>query len=255
MRCIIINLEQAASRRNEVANEFVTHGVDFEFFKAVDKNYLTKKEIDNVGALHSKFLSKNHPAFIGHVACWMSHVKVWRQAVENGDEMIAIFEDDAKLDPAINFALQEIENLQHSFGIVFLNNRHKHRPFQLLIKVNDQLSLGRIKFNTVGTEGYIITNQAMQFLLDNFPNFTMAIDKLVHAYWIHGLDIYYLKPTVVFHGDDGDHKSTIKQDVGKPPITKRRYYFLQELNYLFGMTIPKRLAYYRQSIKYKTNVI
>ena len=135
MKCFVINLERAVDRRNKVIEEFERRSVQFEFSVATDKLQLHESDLQEVGAFEAKFLNWRYPDFNGHLACWLSHVDVWRKAVKNGYDMIAVFEDDATLSPNINVALNTIEMAKFEFDIVFLNNRHPHRRFRRVSEI------------------------------------------------------------------------------------------------------------------------
>ena len=247
MKCFVINLERAVDRRNKIIDEFKRHSVQFEFFTAKDKLQLNDCDLREVGAFEAKYLNWKYPDFNGHLACWLSHVALWKRAVKNGDNMIAVFEDDAKLSSDINAALDAIEAANSCFDIVFLNNRHPSRHFRELVKLSDRFTLGLIRFATIGAEGYVISKHAMQHLLLTHPNYHIQIDKFLEAYWIHGLTTYYIKPTVVFHGDPTKtHLAYIGSESDAQSIAIPKRTFLQRIRYLFRMSIAKRIGYYRR---------
>ncbi len=247
MKCFVINLERAIDRRKKIIEEFGRQSVQFEFFTAKDKLQLNNRDLQEAGAFEARFLNWRHPDFNGHLACWLSHLELWKKAVKNDENMIAVFEDDATLSPDINVALDAIELASSNFDIVFLNNRHPHRRFREMIKLNDRFNLGLIRFGTLGTEGYVISKHAMQHILNRQFKYHIQIDKFLEAYWIHGLRVYYIQPSVVFHGDPNEtHLAYIGNECDSQSISIPKRIFTQRVRYFFRMSLPRRVGYYHR---------
>ncbi len=248
MKCFVINLEQAIGRRKLITEQFCALGVDFVFSKAKFKDDLTEDDFQYFDARKARFLSTENPYFKGHFACWISHFKVWRIAINNGFDIIAVFEDDAILGPEIKNTISSLEQMQDKFDIVFLNNQHPDRHFHSVMEVSKKVELGLIRYATAGSYGYVITKKAMNRLLNDFQVFNMAVDQLLQATWIHKLVTYYVKPTLVFHPKErGHHYSYIAGDGYKSEIPVRT--IKQKLDYKLNISIPKRLTYYRRIIQ------
>ena len=247
MKCFVINLERAVDRRSKIIDEFKKHGVQFEFFLAKDKLLLNDSDLLEAGAFEAKFLNWRYPDFNGHLACWLSHLGVWKKALENGDNMIAVFEDDVKLSIDINAALDAIEVANSCFDIVFLNNRHPHRRFREMVRLSDRFTLGLLRFGTLGAYGYVISKHAMQHFLREHIKYQIQVDKLLEAYWIHGLTTYYIQPAVVFHGDPNKtHLAYIGSESDYQSIDIPKRTFVQRVRYLFRISVAKRIGYYRR---------
>ena len=246
MKCIVINLERATERREHIIREFGAHDVQYEFFTGKDKRHLTENDFQAYAAYDAKFSNWKHPHFKGHFACWLSHREVWKKAVLDGENMIAVFEDDVKLLPDINDGLKLIEELTDQFDIIFLNNRFPGRPFVPIVKLSDEFMLGLIKFAAVGTEGYVITSRAMRHLLDIFPHFDIEVDRLMSASWLHGLKTFHIQPNCVFHGAKEFHVSSYICVKNEGPNVHRRT-LTQNIRYFFDISVPKRLEFYRRT--------
>ena len=160
--------------------------------------------------------------------------------------MIAAFEDDAGLSPNIRDGLELIEGITGQFEIVLLNNQDPHKHFEPLIEINEKYILGLIRFNTLGSQGYVITNQAMQHLLDAFPHFTLAVDRFLRAFWIHKLENYYIKPKLVFHGTDELKPSSYIEGHGMKSGVRVQT-SSQKFRHLISVSIPKLVRYYRRT--------
>jgi GR25 family glycosyltransferase involved in LPS biosynthesis len=73
--------------------EFEREGLDVEFFRATD---------GKAEAPEALFIPKSE------WGCADSHIRVWRDMVENGHEMALVFEDDITLIPNFTSKLQEV---------------------------------------------------------------------------------------------------------------------------------------------------
>ena len=93
MQAYCINLARNPERRAAAQAEFEREGLDVTFFRATDG----KAEAPE-GLLITK----------SEWGCADSHIRVWRDMVENGHEMALVFEDDISLSPNFNLKLREI---------------------------------------------------------------------------------------------------------------------------------------------------
>jgi GR25 family glycosyltransferase involved in LPS biosynthesis len=93
MQAYCINLERSPERREIVQAEFEREGLDVTFFRATD---------GKVEAPDGLFITKSE------WGCADSHIRVWRDMVENGHEMAIVFEDDITLSPNFTSKLHDI---------------------------------------------------------------------------------------------------------------------------------------------------
>ena len=278
MKNYIINLERATERRELVIEEFAYHGIDFEIVPGVDWLDLTECDVREI--VDPKFLakSKNWPdpmCLHGMLACWLSHRKVWQKALSEGERRIAVFEDDVNLTDDAKSALKAIYKLDNiEFDIVFLYDSYREKQMIPVHKIDDKFALNLVKFTSMGAVSYIINNHAMKALLDQYPLMNMAIDQLMHWYWVTGMRTYILTPQTAFHGDtnpyDSHHsysgESGIYNDTlewKKANSFKFKMYKLKvEMKNLrtfplrlFSKYIPQRLAFYRRIRSERNSVI
>jgi GR25 family glycosyltransferase involved in LPS biosynthesis len=88
-----INLERSKERRASAQNQFESHGLEVEMFNATDGKLEAPSKL---------FITKSE------WGCAMSHVRVWRDIVENGYETSLIFEDDVVLSPNFVEKLEQV---------------------------------------------------------------------------------------------------------------------------------------------------
>ena len=245
MKCVVINLERAPDRRERIAEQFDTLGIEFEFFVGIDGHELPKEDYNRYGDAQSGLVNWEHPNVPGMLGAWISHRQVWQNALVEGLEMVAVFEDDVTLGPNIERALNAVEAaVQDSlvFDIIFLDNRRPYRPFVTLTELDHEFSIGLIRHGNIGASGYIITRNAIEHLLRKYPRMPVAIDQLMHAGWQNNLQTFTMRPQVVFHGVRFvNHGSYVFS-----PIKMKRTW-KQKFLYLFEFSIPKRVSYYRRA--------
>ena len=200
MKKFVINLERSADRRAHITKEFHAYGVEFEILTAKDKFDLTQHDYEEFADSKSESINWSHPIVPGLLACWISHQTVWQHCLEVDElEAVAIFEDDVSLSEEFNHVFSILESKRDLFDIVFLGRRYADKPFKPLIEVGDGFSLGIVKYQDIGMNGYLINRQAMQHLSKQFPKFRdFPIDDILHAPWLTNLRTYILDPAVVF---------------------------------------------------------
>jgi len=245
MKCVVINLERAHDRRKRITQQFENLGIEFEFFVGIDGHALPKEEYFRYGDLQSGLVNWEHPNVPGLLGVWISHRQVWRNALDDGLDMIAVFEDDVTLAPNIEQLLNDVEVFagdRPMFDIISLDDRRPYRPFVSLADINHEFSIGLIRHGNVGASGYIITRSAIQHLLRKYCLMPIALGQLIHAGWQNNLQTFTLRPQAVFHGVRFvNHGSYVASDI------KMKRTWKQKLLYLLEFSFPKRVSYYRRA--------
>ncbi|MBP3090330.1 glycosyltransferase family 25 protein, partial [Neisseria meningitidis] len=166
----VISLASAAERRAHIADTFGRHGIPFQFFDAL----MPSERLEQAMAELVPGLSA-HP-YLSSVekACFMSHVVLWKQALDEGVPYVAVFEDDVLLGEGAEKFLDEDAWLQERFDkdsafIVRLETMFMHvltSPSGVADYCGRAFPL--LESEHWGTAGYIISRKAMRFFLDRF---------------------------------------------------------------------------------------
>ena len=96
-RIFVITLERATDRQEKVKERL--EGLTYEFFYGVDKHTLSWEKVNEEGiyddkrARHLNRYSKG--MILGHIACSLSHRKLYEHIVARQYNRVLIFEDDA----------------------------------------------------------------------------------------------------------------------------------------------------------------
>ena len=163
-----------------MASEFARVGLEHELWPAVDSLALTGKDRDFVDLERRRRLGL-YAIPDGSLANTLSQRAAMRDLVENGPNMMAVFEDDARFDPALPEVLAALEERSDLFDIVKLQRRNFRRAFIRTVPLTSEHWLGRVRFADFGSEGYVITRDAARRLLVRNP----------HADWSGRLNVFY----------------------------------------------------------------
>ena len=243
MKCVVINLKHAVERREQIDRQLTNLNIAYEFCVGVNGSELTEQEIIQHADLCSNLIDWEHPNAPGSLGCWISHRNVWESALNAGEELIVVLEDDAALSPKFANFLEYVARFElPRFDIIFLHNNRPHRPFTSLVSINPEFTLGLVKFWDLGAQGYLITRRAMQTLLHKYPIMPIELDRIMCADWHTNLQSYTLHPPVVYHGESGLglHPSYISSNV------KKKRTFVKKIHNILEFGIPKRVSYYRR---------
>ena len=198
VRVVLINLERARVRRDRMAAAFARTGIEFEIWPAVDARALTDADRRLVDHEARRRLGL-YPIPDGSLANTLSQRAAMRDLVENGPEMMAVFEDDSTLDDALPAVLTALEERSDLYDIVVLQRRNPGRRFVPYISLPTGHTLGRVRFADYGSNGYVITRNAARRFLERTPRMVREIDQALSRFWDNGLNVLYVHPAVVSH--------------------------------------------------------
>ena len=200
----VISLASAKERRAHIADTFGARGIPFQFFDAL----MPSEELEQAMAELVPGLSA-HP-YLSSVekACFMSHVVLWKQALDEGLPYIAVFEDDVLLGEGAEQFLAEDAWLQERFDpdsafIVRLETMFMHvltSPSGVADYCGRAFPL--LESEHWGTAGYIISRKAMRFFLQHFvmlqPEQIKPIDLMMFSDFFdkEGVLVYQVSPAL-----------------------------------------------------------
>ncbi|MGP9871636.1 glycosyltransferase family 25 protein [Neisseria meningitidis] len=200
----VISLASAKERRAHIADTFGARGIPFQFFDAL----MPSKELEQAMGELVPGLVRHNLLSGAEKACFMSHVVLWKQALDEGLPYIAVFEDDVLLGEGAEQFLAEDTWLEERFDpdsafIVRLETMFMHvltSPSGVADYCGRAFPL--LESEHWGTAGYIISKKAMRFFLQHFvmlqPEQIKPIDLMMFSDFFdkEGVLVYQVSPAL-----------------------------------------------------------
>lgn len=196
----VINLDQHKCKY-EKSNKILKNNGFTNIHRISAVNGSKLKNYSKITTLHTQFLL-NEPSYrcshqqlntLGAIGCYLSHIKCWREMIKKGYSSIFIFEDDLELVPNFSEKMTKImENMPDdcdllSFGYIKLLKQHK---FQNIIE--------SVKSKYLGTQGYYITKQGAEKLLQHIFPIEIQIDGYISLMnYFNYINVYFTDKTLV----------------------------------------------------------
>jgi glycosyl transferase, family 25 len=197
MHIYIISLEREQQRRAHIVEQFSNQNISFEFFNAI-----TPATIEHIKGE----LGLGHCTTTLHqkeVACLLSHALMWKKAIEDRLDYIAIFEDDIHLGQNARYFLQDTDWIPDVCEIIKLEKFYKKIGISLGNKqyfLTDHRKLLALVTVHMGGGGYILSQKAARQLLEMLKNNKQLIpvDHLIFREYLklHRQCIYQMSPAL-----------------------------------------------------------
>lgn len=164
-KIFIINLEYRIDRKVHIEKELKKQNItNYEFFKAI------KPSINDVNNWNQKFCeNKNDNYKIGCLGCLLSHYEIIKLSLKRNYKCILILEDDTVFKNNFTNLLNYSTQINHNFDMLYLSGSHlgnTNKISENIIKVN----------GTYTTGSYLITNNAMNYFVNNIKNYNKEVD-------------------------------------------------------------------------------
>ena len=163
MQAYCINLARNPERRAAAQAEFEREGLAVTFFRATD---------GKAEAPEGLFITKSE------WGCADSHIRIWRDVVDNGHEMALVFEDDISLVPNFTSKLREImDELPEDWDYVNLDPNGFYRVD------GKQFSSRLMRGLSLGASAYLISHKcAKQWAMWDSTLLKVQVDSLITQY-------------------------------------------------------------------------
>lgn len=191
-----INLDRRPDRRIEVEIEFEKFGLDVEFWRATDGKKEAPGDID---ITRSEW------------GCADSHIRIWRDMIEHGYNVVLVFEDDVKILPKFNEKMEQVLKEappQWDFiNLGSLDGRDRGAQVSSLLREGA----------TYGTHCYLISNRgARKMAFWDASDLRYGIDLQIarSPYKLYYVDEPLANQMSSIDGKNGAFLSWIKGDIG-----------------------------------------
>ena len=231
--CLLINVDSATDRLQEAKSQLDKQDLHWERLEAVTP----KSEEFVLPEAESKWYRE---LTNGEVACYLSHRKAWRKAIDAEVDYLIVLEDDLVIDGPLKKITDEIIEADMSWDMVKLfetrKSRRELRSLESGVKIVDTPTM------PIATTGYIVKVSSLPRLLESTKRFSRPIDVELKSYWELNLRIYSIYPPPVKISDDND--STIGVRQGDLSAAQR----LGKIKYNFLSSLRARLGYIFRSL-------
>lgn len=195
----VISLESSSLRRASIATQFAAFDMAYEFFDAVTPRG-APAHVD--GYDESEFLLNcGRVATDAEVACYASHLELWRQCAA-ADRPYLILEDDARLTRSFRDGLPALERWVFECGLVraALPLPRQSAP----VARRDSFALHYCRRVPLQALGYAVSPEAARRLARAGGTIEEPVDKFLQRFWRHGQRVYALLPAIVEHSSLAD---------------------------------------------------
>lgn len=183
-KIFIINLKNRLDRKKQIIKELQRVKLDnYEFFRAIKTHDKMVEEWNSkyIVPLPQWFInSGKNPAKYrqGALGCLMSHYEIIKLSKERGYKNVLILEDDTQFVVSdgetfmqkLESYSEQLNKIENIYGLLYLVGNH--RP-QMVKQVSQNLLMTN---HTLTTGSYIISEKAMDLVLDNIKGYNREID-------------------------------------------------------------------------------
>lgn len=231
MKCVVINLADQTARWEAMAAQFTDWPFPVTRFDATSGLRMNEAEI---GALYSPSRNRrqyHQPLARGEIACYASHVAVWRSLLDSDEPCVAVFEDDITLHQEMRAVLGAVKTLGADWGLLKLIGRSKEKIAQAQPWIPGHRLIGYRRVPSL-CSAYIINREGAGQLLSAHVPFGRPADIDMRYWWESGCQVIGVQPYPVSLSGFS-HRSTIgdRSGSGSFAVKLRRLFLLTD--YLF----------------------
>jgi len=234
----LINMDKDKKRLKAITKECDNLNIKFERFPGVNVNNLSKNILD-------KYIPKEIQKYRtnGMIGCGLSHLFVWKDAINKNYKNIVVFEDDISFTDDFNeYFLNVIKEVPEDYDILYLGYK------DTICDPPEDCSYNYVykPYFPLHTHAMIISNKGLKKLVNIINKIDYHIDWLI-AGNIGKLNIYASKKKIV----NQIYKDSNNSNLQKFPKIVNSY-----LDNIYDChNVPQSYEYNFQLYKYKDNII
>lgn len=183
MRILLINLDRSPERLKRMDEVLTGSGLTFERVPAVDGKLLSDAE-------KKRWMpddGKGRRMTAGEIGCFLSHRKCWEAIAAGAESHAVIFEDDIHLGRNATEILSRTDWIPADAEVIkietFLNQAHVDKVETSIVYGR---KLVRLRKNSMGAAGYILSSQAASKLISLSEVFSDPVDEFLFNPKPHG---------------------------------------------------------------------
>lgn len=195
MKIYVISLKRSHDRRQRMMEHMASHGIEFEFFDAVDgqfdhplfSDYDYKKRL---------WLTSGKMPTRGEMGCYASHYLLWMHCI-NTNQPIVVLEDDVILKSSFKKIVSNIMGDVVQLGFVRLEPLVRGKKHECLNRVDNTFFIMENNFN--GTRGYAIAPSAAAKLIKH--RWSLPVDCFIGLPYLHDMTSFVIEPSIIEHDE------------------------------------------------------
>jgi len=191
MRAYVINLDAATDRWASLERSFSTTSLTLHRIAGIDGRAL-RFPCQDYSEARFRWLH-GRPTSLGHVGCYLSHVRAMRAFLATDDTHALIGEDDVILGPDFESILNAALRYSRHWNVLRLTGLSRGVPLGVARLTGDHflcVSLGRLK----GTGAYIVDRKAAHAFIKHLLPMWLPIDHAMDREWFFGICAAYVLP-------------------------------------------------------------
>jgi glycosyl transferase family 25 len=190
----VINLDHAKRRLEKFNDRMNTLGLSYTRFTAVDSNVLSADTIQQ-SVTGDQMSIRKRPMTNAEIACYLSHIALWKKIRAAKSPAAFIFEDDAVLVSDAPEIMKMISSRPPDWDMLKLFSDKPKTPAQTR-DLSDGYVYGVPKKHPMSTIAYVITRQAAAAMAENSLPFSLPIDMALKQWWKHEACIKLVQPNL-----------------------------------------------------------
>jgi glycosyl transferase, family 25 len=204
--CFVVTLEPKGERARSLVRAFGEQGLDATLFPAVDGRFgmperMPQECLDQESAIYRRKAALS----ASEVGCYLSHLRVIRQAFDGNAHRVAVFEDDIGLEKGLKGVLSAIESLPEDVEFIRLMALRIRRR-KVVGELDDHHVLTRPLRGVMGTQGYVVSRRGMEKIIRHGSRLDRSIDIFFDTFWETDLRSFCVEPHAIY---ELDHASSI----------------------------------------------
>lgn len=232
-------MDRCPERLAASALEFDALGIDFTRVTGIDYREMDP-QTQQSAVDHAPDAPVKRELSPGEIACFLSHIKVWREIAHGSAEMAWVFEDDISFEIGARATMRQIESGKRDWDIIRLYS-HKPIPLEQIKPLDGRYSLALSRRYPMSTIAYAITRSAADHLYRSMSPFSLPVDLALKQWWIHGLCTKVVTPSVCKPRDDAFSASTLDTNRQSSKGRNLANRFLNNLRYQMYMMRMRRI--------------
>jgi glycosyl transferase family 25 len=201
LKTYVVSLLDQKKRRRLVVDEVKKYNLEFEFFEAVDGKQLGQDVLDAHfdAPRNEKYFKRT--LSMGEIACYLSHLELWKRVAQGDDDYALILEDDFEFLSDPTPFLCQLADKNITDVMIKIDGTPKRQKLRIVEQLNNT-ALVLTDVIPARTTGYLIGRNAAKALYKSRKTFFRTIDNDIKHHWEFDVPVLVAIPQLVHERDD-----------------------------------------------------